>query len=163
MGQTSLSGRQTVLMDQRGRISFPSGFRAAIGETLYISPAQDDRQVLVVRSEEGFDAECERIRAVCNEKGYDEEDTVDEIRDFTMDTVRISPDKNGRITLPAELIEYAGFQSKVVVVGVQNFAELWDEDALAKHEAARRELRQLRRKKKEADKAARTAELLGEV
>ncbi|MBR6107464.1 MAG: hypothetical protein IKQ39_05600 [Oscillospiraceae bacterium] len=158
MGQTSMSGRQTVLMDQRGRISFPSGFRASIGEVLYISPAQDERPVLVVRSAAGFDAECDRIRAVCTEAGFDEEDTVDEVRDFTMDTVRISPDKNGRITLPAELIRYAGFTDKVVVVGVQDFAELWDEKTLAAHEAARRQLRQLRRRKKEAAKAARLTE-----
>ena len=159
MGQTnSMSGKQTVLMDQRGRISFPSAFRAVIGEVLFISPGSDERKVLVVRSAEGYDQECDRIREHFSKLGWEEEDINDEIRDFTGSTARISPDKNGRITLPEELKDYAEFQSKVVVVGVQNFAELWDEQRFLKHEEERKALRMLRRKAKEAEKAARLQE-----
>lgn len=159
MGQACMSGKQTVQMDQRGRISFPSAYRAAIGEILYISPDQENRGYLVVRSENGFQAELDRIRQECLEAGYDQEDIRDELRDYAKETAKIPPDKNGRITLTADLISYAGLNDKVVVVGVGEEAELWDEEQLAAYDKQRAELRARRRAKKDAQKAAKLAAL----
>ena len=154
-----MSGNQTVLMDQRGRISFPAAYRAAIGELLFISPDQKGRGYLIVRSEEGYKAELKRIEQECIEDGLDDEDTSDEVRDYAKDTSRIPPDKNGRITLVSALIEYAGLSDKVVVIGVGEYAELWDEDRLTAYEKQRAELRARRRAKKDREKAARLAAL----
>ncbi|MBQ8921933.1 MAG: hypothetical protein IJ060_07210 [Oscillospiraceae bacterium] len=153
----TMSGRQTVLMDQRGRISFPAAFRAVIGDSLFISPAENDREMLVVRSLAGFNAECDRIREEFRGRGFDEEDVNDEVRDFSSMTQMVSPDKNGRITVDGDLIKYAKLKGRVVVVGMQSFAELWDEGKLLEHEEKRKQLRQLRRRQKEAEKAARLA------
>lgn len=161
-GQTYMSGRQTVLMDQRGRISFPAAFRYAIGDALYTSPDAGDRGFLVVRSEAGYRAELDRIRQEYIDKGYDDEDVKDELRDYAKDTVRIPPDKNGRITLPEQLIAYAGFSDKVVVVGVGEYAELWSEERLVAYEAEREELRAQRRAKKDRERKARLAALAAE-
>ncbi len=40
----------------------------------------------------------------------------------------ISEDKQGRIILPAELIKHAGIKKNIVILGVGNRAEVWDED-----------------------------------
>ena len=40
--------------------------------------------------------------------------------------VEIEPDKTGRITIPANLREYAGLDRDVVVVGVDTRFEIWD-------------------------------------
>ncbi|MBR3267999.1 MAG: hypothetical protein IKI58_04635 [Oscillospiraceae bacterium] len=155
MGQATMSGKQTVLKDQRGRISFPAAFRAAIGETLYISPAENNRRILVVRSEAGFNAECNRIREVFRANGNDEEDINDEVRDFSSMTQKVNPDKNGRITIDEDLIDFAELKEKVVVVGMQSFAELWDEGKFRAHEEKRQMIREQRRRQKDAEKAAR--------
>ena len=161
-GQTSMSGSQTVLMDQRGRISFPAAFRYAIGDALYTSPDAGDRGFLIVRSEKGYNDELERIKAAFEKEGCDDEDIKDELRDYAKDTARIPPDKNGRITLPEQLIAYAGFTDKVVVVGVGEYAELWSEERLAAYEAEREELRAKRRAKKDRERKAKLAALAAE-
>lgn len=161
-GQTSMSGSQTVLMDQRGRISFPAAFRYAIGEALYTSPDAGNRGFLVVRSEKGYNEELERIKQAFIAEGCDDEDVKDELRDYAKDTARIPPDKNGRITIPEQLIAYAGFSDKVVVVGVGNYAELWSEERLKAYEAEREELRAQRRAKKDRERKAKLAALAAE-
>jgi MraZ protein len=43
--------------------------------------------------------------------------------------VQVSPDAHGRITLPKELVEYAGIESAAVVVGCFDYAEIWAQEA----------------------------------
>ena len=42
---------------------------------------------------------------------------------------RVSPDSQGRITLPKELVEYADIREAAVVVGCGDYAEIWSEEA----------------------------------
>lgn len=39
------------------------------------------------------------------------------------------PDRQGRLVLPAGLIEYAGLQREVVVAGLRDHVEIWDRTA----------------------------------
>lgn len=139
MEQGTMSGRQTVVMDARGRISFPSSHRAVIGDWLFISPDPSSRNYLIVRSEAGYQAELERLEQDARTlwEGASPEliqDAVNDIRrTISSQTIKVSPDKNGRITINEELIRYAGFRNRVAVVGVGSYAELWDEDRLNEH------------------------------
>lgn len=163
MGQVSMSGKQSVLMDQRGRISFPSGYRSAIGEWLYISPDQSSRHYLVVRSQEGFDAEIAHIKEICREQNADldpeelEEEIHDSCVEFTGQTQKTQPDKNGRITIDSDLVKYAGLEKNVIVVGVGDYAELWNEEKFHAFMEARAAEKERRRAKREAAKRARLA------
>ena len=160
MEQGTMSGRQTVLMDGRNRISFPAGFRAVIGDWLFVSPDRFERHYLVVRSQADYNAELERLTASVREQFADEdpdiiEDEVEDVRRmFGARTLKVSPDKNGRITLNDELMQYAGLTTRVAVVGVGSYAELWDEETLDQHLAARAEARARRRAKLEESKRA---------
>jgi len=40
----------------------------------------------------------------------------------------LTEDKQGRIILPAELIKHAGIKKNIVILGVGNRAEVWDEE-----------------------------------
>lgn len=161
--QGTMSGRQTVVMDGRNRISFPSGFRAVIGDWLFISPDQSERNYLVVRSEAGYNAELDRVEKEARALWEGElpeliQDAAEDARrDFGGSTIKVSPDKNGRITISDELKQYAGFSDHVVVVGVGAYAELWDEEKLNKHLAERAEERKRRRAQLDAAKRARLA------
>ena len=155
MANSSLSGQYTVLMDARGRISFPAPFRAAIGETLYISPNLYQK-ILVVRSEADYIAFSDHIREEGIKNGDHEDDILEDIRDFCRMTAMVSPDKNGRITVPDELIRHAGIKSgKAVVIGLVDHAEIWDSEELAAYEKKREETRERRRLLREKERAAR--------
>jgi len=60
-------------------------------------------------------------------------------------------DKVGRITLPDYLREYAGINKKVVIVGLYNRLEIWDEDKWAEY------------KKKSEEESSDIAETLGDI
>ena len=152
---STMSGQQAVSMDARGRISFPMQFRNVIGESLYVSPDTGFRGYLVVRSEDGFNAYRKFLYDDGIAKGEDPEDVNDDVRDFAKDTAMLSPDKNGRITLTEGLIQHAGLSGKVVVIGVGDYAEIWDADKLAAYEKRRAEEKAKRRAKKDAERKAR--------
>ena len=40
--------------------------------------------------------------------------------------VEVTPDKQGRIQLPAKLREYAGLDHDVTIIGNRSFAEIWN-------------------------------------
>lgn len=160
----SLANRQTVQLDERGRISFPQQFRTRIGDELYISPDDRERGFLVVRSEEGYNRNIEAIRAERTAKGDTPEEVEDCVRDFTMWTAGISPDKNGRLTIPKELKEYAGLDTrenvpkeergKAVFVGLGDHAEIWEESRLNAYNERRRAERRIQRERDDAAHAA---------
>lgn len=153
----SLSNKQIVTMDSRGRISFPVSYRGAIGEPLYVSPDVDDRGYLVVRSEQGYNDCMAQIREEGEKLGYRRSEIEDDVRDFAMLTAAITADKNGRITLPQELIEYAGLTSgKAVVTGIGNIAEIWDYERMESYKEKRKAVKARRKRALEDDGGAET-------
>ena len=143
MRSRGMTGEHLVLMDSRGRISFPAAFRTAIGETLYLSPDLDRLGCLVVRSEDGFYEEYDELEAEAKKEGADKKKAHWALRQYTGRTETVTPDKNGRITIPAKLIDYAHLEEdkdsktrKVLVIGVGPYAEIWDEETYRAAEAA---------------------------
>lgn len=127
MAVSSMSGSYAVLVDARGRLSFPAPLRSAIGDTLYISPDEKFREALVVRDEAGYVACCDRIREEGEKRGDHYLDIDDDVLNFCANTATVVPDKNGRITLPANLMKYAKITSgKAIVIGRVTHAEIWD-------------------------------------
>ncbi|MBO4220759.1 MAG: division/cell wall cluster transcriptional repressor MraZ, partial [Clostridia bacterium] len=53
--------------------------------------------------------------------------TRDIIRFLFSSAVEVQTDKQGRIVLPAELIEYAEIKKTAVIVGVGNHVEIWSD------------------------------------
>ena len=43
--------------------------------------------------------------------------------------VEVTPDKQGRIQIPAKLREYAGLDHDVTIIGSRSFAEIWNTEA----------------------------------
>lgn len=148
MAVRRMIGRHTAQMDSRGRISFPAAFRAAIGETLYLSPDLDRIGYLVARSEDEFNAEYDELEQAVREAsqnipGRTARERIEaqskarwRMRQFTGRTVQLSPDGSGRITLPAELVTYAGLHGQVLVIGMGMSAEIWDEEVYRVAESA---------------------------
>ena len=50
-------------------------------------------------------------------------------RSAVSSAVEVTPDKQGRIQLPAKLREYAGLDHDVTIIGSRSFAEIWNTEA----------------------------------
>ena len=45
------------------------------------------------------------------------------------DAIEVTPDKDGRITLPLSLRKFAGINGQVILTGMYNHVELWSEES----------------------------------
>ncbi len=76
----------------------------------------------------------ERACAAVEEHFIETEDGGDVHRDFFSNAALITPDGQGRIQLPDPLIEHAGLEREVRVVGTGSRLEIWDRAAFQERE-----------------------------
>ncbi len=119
-------------LDQKGRLILPAKFRDQLSEGLVLTRGQD-RCLYVFTQNEFQDMFQELRKAPTTSKN-----ARDYIRILLSGASDEVPDKQGRITIPAALREYAGLGRDLVVIGAGNRAEVWDREAweryLAGHE-----------------------------
>ena len=105
-----LVGQYDYAIDAKGRLNFPARFRDAMGETFIVTRWLD--HCLAAFPAEEF----EKVAAKIEEKGL-------------VKGREVTPDKQGRIQLPAKLREYAGLDHDVTIIGSRSFAEIWNTEA----------------------------------
>ncbi len=116
-------GTHTPKVDDKGRVILPAKFRAGLAEGVVLTKGQDRSLVLWPVAE--FEAAAAKIREASQSNAA--------VRAYSrvlfssaFDQV---PDRQGRITVPPALREYAGLQRDCVVVGNHHTVEIWDEQA----------------------------------
>ena len=114
-------GRYDFQMDEKGRVSLPAAFRKEAGGERFIL-LQWERPYLTLFPEDVWVEVQERLleyrRADSTAWNY--------VREITANAVEVSPDKQGRILIPAWLQEAASLQGTVVLNGVIDRVEIWD-------------------------------------
>ena len=118
-----LVGQYDYAIDAKGRLNFPAKFRDAMGETFIVTRWLD--HCLAAFPSDEF----EKVAAKIEEKGLVKGRSVS--RMLYSSAVEVTPDKQGRIQLPAKLREYAGLTREVVVIGSFDRAEIWDAERWA--------------------------------
>ena len=113
-----LVGQYDYAIDAKGRLNFPAKFRDAMGETFIVTRWLD--HCLAAFPSDEF----EKVAAKIEEKGLVKGRNVS--RMLYSSAVEVTPDKQGRIQLPARLREYAGLDHDVTVIGNRSFAEIWN-------------------------------------
>ena len=113
-------GTYTPKLDEKGRLILPAKFRNALEDGLVITRAQE--RALAVYPKDTFEAlMADTMKAPS---------TVKQVRDYQrMMTAGASfeiPGRQGRVTIPQILRDYAGLDRDVVVIGALNRAEIWD-------------------------------------
>lgn len=115
-----LLGTHTPKLDDKGRVILPSRFRDEFASGLVVTRGQD--RCLFVFSNREFQEVHEKIKqtpmTVANGRDY--------LRVFLSGASDEIPDKQGRVTIPPSLREYAGLSRELVMIGVGNRAEIWD-------------------------------------
>ncbi|CCH77320.1 putative protein involved in cell division or replication [Nostocoides japonicum T1-X7] len=113
-------GTHTPRLDDKGRLFLPAKFRDRLAPGLVVTRGQE-RCLLVFPMDE-FVTVTERMQAapVTSKKARDH------IRVFLSGASDEIPDRQGRITIPAVLRQYAGLTRDCTVIGQGSRIELWD-------------------------------------
>lgn len=113
-----LTGEFRHCIDSKNRIFIPAKLREELGDTMII--ARDIRgERLKVYSLDGWDEYIKPIK--------EQERRVAEkaLRYLHRNAAQVTPDSQGRVLLPASLIEYAKIVKDAVIIGCSDYAEIW--------------------------------------
>jgi MraZ protein len=113
-------GTYTPRLDDKGRIFLPAKFRDELSEGLVITRGQE--RCLYVWSLDEFGKLTERMR----QQPLGDRAARDYVRMFFAGASDETPDKQGRITVPPMLRDYASLSRDCVVIGAMNRIEIWD-------------------------------------
>lgn len=106
-------------LDTKGRLIVPARFREQLGERFVVTRGLD--HCLFVYPPEEWAILEEKLKALPLTKG----DARRFVRFLFSGATECELDKQGRITLPANLREYGKLDKDVVVIGVSNRVEIW--------------------------------------
>lgn len=113
-------GTHTPRLDDKGRIVMPAKFREGLAAGLVLSKGQDRSVVVWPVAEFGEYAKRiqEASRTDARARAYS--------RVLFSAASDETPDKQGRISVPATLREYAGLDRDCIVVGNHDTLEIWN-------------------------------------
>lgn len=124
-----LIGEHTHTVDEKKRLSLPSKFRKSLGKNVVITPGLDG--CLFVFTEKQWGVIAEKLSGSSM--------LASDVRSFNRymfgGAAEVSIDSIGRILIPEFLYSHAGLKGKVVVIGVQDRLEIWNESAWKKYKS----------------------------
>jgi MraZ protein len=123
-------GTYTPRLDDKGRLFLPAKFRDELAEGLVMTKGQE--RCLYVFSRAEFERLTERLR----EAPLSAKNARDYSRVFFASANDDVPDKQGRVTVPQPLRDYAGLNRECVVIGANTRVEIWDAQAWESYLAA---------------------------
>lgn len=113
-------GTYTPRLDEKFRLILPAKFREEFADGLVLTRGQE-RCVYVFSARE-----FERVHEQMRSAPLSSKQARDYIRVFLSGASDETPDKQGRVTIPAPLRQYAGLEREVAVIGAGTRAEIWD-------------------------------------
>jgi MraZ protein len=123
----SFLGRYDYQLDPKGRLSLPADFRRVAEGSAFVL-LQWESTHLTLFPESVWDQVQERILGLRRSKPA----LQNRLRRITARAVRVEPDKQGRILVPANLKEAVGLDGAVVVAGNVDRIEIWDPATFAR-------------------------------
>lgn len=116
-------GTHTPKLDEKGRVFLPAKFRDELAEGVVLTRGQE--RCLYVFSAATFGEVLEKLRTASLTSK-----TAREYQRFFLSGVsEEEPDKQGRVTVPAVLRDYAGLDRELTVIGSGDRAEIWSTPA----------------------------------
>jgi MraZ protein len=116
-------GTHTPRLDDKGRLFLPAKFRDRLASGLVVTRGQE-RCLYVFPMDEFV-----RVAETMRNAPVTSKVVRDFLRVFLSGASDEVPDKQGRVTVPANLREYAGLDRDCTVIGAGSRVELWDTTA----------------------------------
>lgn len=120
-------GTHQPRMDDKGRLFLPAKFREDLAGGLVITRGQERCLYVFPTAEFG------RLYAQLRETPVTMKAARDYQRVLLSGASREVPDKQGRVTVPPHLRDYAGLTKDCVVIGAGSRVEVWDATAWASY------------------------------
>jgi MraZ protein len=124
-----LIGEYKHTLDPKKRLSLPSKWRKELGSTLIVTRGLDN--CLFVYPQ----AEWEKITEKIGNLPLGSADTRGFNRFFLSGAVEVEVDSVGRILVPDFLKDFAKLDSKVVLAGIHDRVEIWDDNRWTEYKA----------------------------
>lgn len=112
-------------LDDKGRLILPAKYRDQLADGLVITRGQE-RCLFVFPMEEFI-----RMQEQAREAPLTNRESRNYLRVFLSGAADQEPDRQGRISVPANLRDYAGLDRELAVIGAGNRVEIWDRAAWA--------------------------------
>lgn len=116
-------GTHTPRLDDKGRLFLPAKFRERLSTGLVVTRGQE-RCLYVFPMDEFV-----KVTQQMQEAPTTNRAVRDYIRVFLSGASDEIPDKQGRVSVPAHLRQYAGLTRECTVIGTGSRVEIWDTDA----------------------------------
>jgi MraZ protein len=120
MSLNALMGTYHHNIDAKGRMSFPTKLRDILGGEFIVTKSINQK-CLTIYSKEEWEKLAEKIAQLPDSKGG-----LDIKRWLFSGAGELVPDKQGRVLIPSDLREFADLTKDVVVIGLDDKAEIWD-------------------------------------
>ena len=120
-------GTHEPRLDEKGRIILPARFRDELSNGLVITKGQE--RCLYVFPANEFASITDRLR----QAPVTEKSARDYMRVMFAGAHDEVPDKQGRVTIPAQLRTYANLAKECVVIGANTRLEIWDQSAWSRY------------------------------
>lgn len=108
-------------LDSKGRVILPTKFREELGDSFYLTMGFE--RCVQVLSQSEFDRLREQIRLLPADKALALQYLL------ISPAVLVSPNSQGRVSIPQKLREETGLSGEVTVVGMDSRIEIWDKEA----------------------------------
>lgn len=126
-----LTGRYEHTLDPKNRLFIPSKLRDKLGATFTLCKAPCNKPCLYLYPDERWEKICERVFEL-PETSHNQE-----LQSRLFENVQsdCKPDSQGRLTIGADMVEYAELSHDVIIIGAGMRAEIWDKEKLAEFRA----------------------------
>jgi MraZ protein len=125
MQRPLLVGGYEFTLDAKNRIAVPARLRQAFTEGIYVT--QESERCLGGYSPDEFQRRLQEDVDVTTAGSVDRRDVKRRLAATAVFFPEL--DRQGRVTLPAKHLEYAGINRDVTVIGVADHVEIWDRAA----------------------------------
>jgi len=122
-----LLGQHEHSLDEKNRLTLPARLREELGDRIVVTAGLDG--CLSAYSAEEWERQVRRVREL---DPLSRESRMMQ-RYFFASAVTGELDKQGRIVLPASLLQQAGIERDVTVAGVYDHLEIWDRTRWREH------------------------------
>ena len=116
-------------LDEKGRLAIPAKFRTILKKGAVVTKGLDN--CLFLYSKEQFEKIAARFAALPISQAKARAFT----RHMLAGAMDVEFDNQGRITLPEYLRKFSSLKKSVIVAGLYNHLEIWDEGAWAQYKA----------------------------